>query len=248
MNNLNNRKISVIIPCFNEEKTISQNIKKVFNYLNGRFTNFEIIVVNDGSTDKTLTQLKTLQLNIPLKIINHQINEGKGKAIKDGALHSQYNLLLFLDADLAIPIEELDKFLKELNNGYDLVIASRFLPGSKKILPVKWYREIMEKIFRILRIIILNEYEIKDTQCGFKLFTKEVAQKIFPISKIDRFAFDAELIFLAKKLNFKIKELPTTLQNPIESHVNFFYDPLNMFFDLIRIKLNYLFKKYHLLL
>ena len=145
---------------------------------------------------------------------------------------------MFLDADLAIPIEELDKFLVEIKNGYDLVIASRLVPGGKVIQKVLWYRIIMEKAFRIIRTIIINNYKVKDTQCGFKVFKREAAMKIFPLVTIKRFAFDSEIIFLAGKYKLKTKELPITLQNPIRSHIRIFRDPFNMLCDLFKIRIN----------
>jgi dolichyl-phosphate beta-glucosyltransferase len=241
---MNKEKISVVIPCFNEERGIYANIKKIFQYLEENFENFEIIAVNDGSTDKTLDELKKIQAEIPLAIIDNETNQGKGKVVIDGILKSNNDIVMFLDADLAIPIEELQKFLVEINNGYDMAIASRFVPGGKVIQKVLWYRIIMEKAFRIIRTIILNNYRVKDTQCGFKVFKREAAVKIFPQMSIKRFAFDSEIIFIAGKYKFRIKELPITLQNPIRSHIRIFRDPFNMFCDLLKIRLNDFLGKY----
>lgn len=232
------KKISVVIPCFNEEKTIYNNIKKIFHYLEAKFEGFEIIAVNDGSTDKTMEELKKLQNEISLTIIDNYENKGKGKAVKDGMLQSNHEIVMFLDADLAIPIEELEKFVAEINKGCDIVIASRFVPGGKVIQKVLWYRVIMEKAFRLIRTVVINNYKVKDTQCGFKVFKKDAAMKIFPMMTIKRFAFDAEIIFIAGENNFKIKELPIALQNPTRSHIRIFRDSLNMFFDLIKIRIN----------
>lgn len=231
-------KISVIVPCFNEERAIYQNIKKIFQYLEANFESFEMIAVNDGSTDETVRELKKVQDEISLTIIDNYTNEGKGKAVRDGILQGNGEIIMFLDADLAIPIEELSKFVAKINNGYDIVIASRFVPGGKVIRRVLWYRVIMEKMFRFIRTAIINSYEVKDTQCGFKVFKRDAAMKIFPIMTVKRFAFDAEIIFLAGKFRYKVKELPITLQNPIKSHIRIFRDSLNMILDLINIRLN----------
>lgn len=241
---MNPEKISVIIPCFNEERSIYDNIKKIFRYLEANFENFEIVAVNDGSNDKTVEELKRTHEEIPLIIVDNYVNEGKGNAVRDGMLQSNGEIVMFLDADLAIPIEELQKFIAKINNGYDIVIASRFVPGGRVIQKVLWYRVIMERAFRLIRTIIINNYKIKDTQCGFKVFKREAAMKIFPLMTIKRFAFDAEIIFIAGKFGYKIKELPITLQNPIRSHIRIVRDSLNMFFDLIRIKSNNLKGKY----
>lgn len=241
-----NQKISVVIPCFNEGKTIYENIKKINTYLAERITSFEIIAVNDGSLDNTLSELQRVQGEIPLKIINATENSGKGKVVRDGILStsSLSTAVMFLDADLGIPIEELEKFLEELNRGSDIVIASRFVPGLKVTQPVLWHRKIMEKVFRILRKIILNNWSIEDTQCGFKMFTGEAAKKIFAMATIQRFAFDSEIIFIAKKFGYQIKELPITLQNPRRSSVRIVFDPINMFASLIKIRVYDIMGKY----
>lgn len=238
------KRLSVVIPCFNEERTIRQNIKKIYNYLLNNFNTFEIIAVNDGSTDKTSLELQAVQKELPVNIIDNKKNEGKGKVVRDGILASQYEIAMFLDADLAIPIESLSNFIAEIDNGHDLVIASRFIPGLKILESVLWYRKIMEKVYRFLRMAILNNWSIKDTQCGFKVFKKSAADRIFRMATINRFAFDSEVIFIAKKFGYSIKELTITLQNPQKSHVRLFYDSINMFFSLFKIRLNDLTGKY----
>lgn len=233
-----NKSISVIIPCFNEGKTIFQNIKEINGYLARKFSNYEIIAVNDGSSDNTLSELRLVQQKVPLKIINNEINEGKGKVVRDGILAGNNEVVIFLDADLAIPIEELEKFIEELENGNDIIIASRFVPGLKILRPVLWYRKIMERVFRVLRMIILNSWRVQDTQCGFKVFRREAARRIFSMATINRWAFDAEIIFIAKKFGYSIKELPISLQNPPRSHIRIFRDSTGMFFALLKIRFN----------
>jgi dolichyl-phosphate beta-glucosyltransferase len=235
---MNSKNISVILPCFNEGKTIRQNVFHIHRFLSSKFDAFEIIAVNDGSVDNTLEELKKIHEELDISIIDNPVNEGKGNAVKDGINKSRFDTVMFLDADLGIPIEELTKFLVKINEGYDMVIASRFVPGLKIIRPVPWHRQMMEKIFRLIRMIILNNYDIRDTQCGFKVFRRNAAFEIFRRQMIKRFAFDAEIIFIAKKLKYKIKELPISLQNPPKSHVRMLRDPLNMILDLIRIRRN----------
>jgi len=232
------KKLSVVVPCFNEEKIIYENLKKIGEYLKPRFEAFEIIAVNDGSSDKTLTELQKIQKEIPLEIIDNKTNMGKGRAVRDGVMASSHELVMFLDADLGIPVEELEKFVAEFANGWDMVIASRFVPGFKVKREVLWYRKFMEKVFRLLRILITNDWNVKDTQCGFKVFRRKVALDVFSRLTVKRFAFDAELIFVANRRGYRIKELPITLQNPPESHVRFFRDPLNMTADLVKIRVN----------
>lgn len=232
------KEISVVVPCFNEGKTIYKNIKKIQDYLGSRFSEFEIIAVNDGSLDNTLAELERGQKEGPIRIINNPSNAGKGKAVKDGVTASQKEIVMFLDADLGIPIEQLDSFLEKIDQGADMAIASRFVPGMKVLVPVLWYRRMMEKIFRILRMIIINNYSIQDTQCGFKVFRREVAQNVFPRLTVNRFAFDAEVIYIALQKGYKITEVPVILENPAQSSVRLIFDPLNMISDLLRMRWN----------
>lgn len=239
-----NKTLSVIVPCYNEGPRIYKNIERIYGFLASRSISFEIIAVNDGSLDNTLEELQKIQRNIPIKIINIHINKGKGGAVTRGMLFAQNEIMMFLDADLGIPIEELEKFLPEIEKGYDIVIASRFVPGLRVKTPVLWYRRIMEKVFRILRMIILDDFSVQDTQCGFKVFSRKAALDIFPRLKIKRFAFDSEVIFLACKKKYRIKELPITLQNPRASSIRIFRDSTNMLKDLLKIRLNYILGKY----
>jgi len=239
------KKLSVVVPCFCEGKTIFENLKKIEQYLRNNFSDYELIAVNDGSSDNTSEELSRAASQIPkILVIDNKINMGKGKVVRDGVLKSAGDVIMFLDADLAMPIEDVGKFIVEIKNGYALAIASRFVPGLKVMKPVLWYRKIMEKIFRIIRMIIINNYTVKDTQCGFKVFSRKAALEIFPLTKINRFAFDAEIIFIAQKRGYRIKELPIVLQNPATSSIRIFRDSFNMFCDLFKIRLNSFLGKY----
>lgn len=237
---MKNTKISVVAPCFNEGENIRKNIKKINAYLAGKFDRYEIIVVNDGSRDNTGEELEKLREEMELKIINSAENRGKGSAVRDGILASsdENEVVMFLDSDIGIPIEELEKFIEEIKAGYDLAIASRFVPGFKAIRPVQFHRKIMEKIFRLIRLAVIGNWNVKDTQCGFKVFRREAAMKIFPRLTVKRWAFDAEIIFVADKLGCRIKELPIRLQNPPSRSLRLVGDSLNMIWDLLWIRMN----------
>lgn len=237
---MKNIKISVITPCFNEGKNIRKNIKKINDYLASRFNSYEIIAVNDGSRDNTGAELAKLQKEIDLRIIDNAENQGKGGAVRDGILASgeENEIVMFLDSDLGIPIEELEKFVAEVKNGHDIVIASRFVPGLKIVRPVQLHRRLMEKVFRIIRMAITSNWNVRDTQCGFKVFRRKAAMLIFPKLSVKRFAFDAEVIFVANKFGCRIKELPIHLQNPPSRSLRIFRDPANMIWDLLKIRMN----------
>ena len=240
---MRNEKISVVVPCYNENQNIYKNLQKIHTYLTSHFAHFEIITVNDGSKDHTLAELERSATSLHLTIINSPINIGKGDAVKKGMLASdpQSDLVMFLDADLAIPIEELGKFVDVIyEKNIDIAIASRFVPGLTVLEPVLLHRKVMEIVFRFLRAIILNDWQVRDSQCGFKVFRRPAAMKIFTQTTVTRFAFDSEVIFLARKLHFSIKELPITLCNPPKSHIRMFFDPINMFCALFAIRWNYI--------
>ena len=177
-------KISVIIPAYNEEKRIVKTIKRISEYMSDKFPDYEIIVVNDGSKDNTVKVVEDLDLE-KVRVLNNPGNRGKGYAVRNGMLNSDGDVRLFSDADLATPIEELDKFMPYFKEGYDIVIGSRALKESNIEKHQPFYRELMGKTFNFLvqRITIKG---IKDTQCGFKAFTKEAAKRVFEKSLIDR--------------------------------------------------------------
>lgn len=239
--------ISVIIPCYKEAEVIEQNLRTVDDYLKSRFERYEIIVVVDGSPDATkhnIERLAVTEPGIPLRLITFRSNHGKGAAVKSGVLASKHDLVLFIDADLTIPIKELDKFLSALHSA-DIAIASRLVSGSYFEETPPWYRHLMARGFHLLQILILGNFEFSDTQCGFKLFRRDAALALFRKLTVKRFAFDAELLFLAQKYNYKIAILPVTIRkDPRNTNVSLLRDPLNMFFALLKIRFNDLTQRY----
>lgn len=239
--------ISIVIPCHKEAEVIETNILTVNEYLRGLFDRYEIIVVTDGSPDGTsdaIDGLVKIHSDIPLTHIRFAENRGKGAAVKAGVLASRFETVLFMDADLTIPIEELDEFMSALGQS-DIAIASRLAPGAKFEEPVPWYRVLMARGFHLLQILILGNFEFSDTQCGFKLFRRNVALDIFRRITIRRFAFDAELLFLAKHLDYRVAILPVTVRkDPRDTNVRIVRDPIDMLFSLLQIRLNDLLGRY----
>jgi dolichyl-phosphate beta-glucosyltransferase len=239
--------ISVVIPCFNEEQVIAENLRKAAAYLASRFETFEIIAVSDGSTDGTVREIRKVREELPeaaIKVVANPENQGKGAAVKAGVLESRYETVMFLDADLTIPIEELDTFLPHLERN-DIAIASRLLPETVFEEKVPWYRSVLAKGFQLAQAAIVGNFDVLDSQCGFKVFTRTAALDIFPLLTVQRFAFDAEVLFLARRFNYAVKQLPVTVRkDDRESHVRLLGDPVNMLFDLIRIRINALLGKY----
>jgi len=224
--------ISIIIPAYNEERRIVDTLNKIKAFLDGK--DYEIVVVNDGSKDRTVEVVEELH-DDHIRIINNPGNKGKGYAVRNGMLHAKGDLLLFSDADLSTPIEELEKLLPFVKEGYGIVIGSRAMKESDIKVHQPFYRELMGKFFnKIVGLVAVKG--IKDTQCGFKLFTREAADKIFKLQKLDGFSFDVELLYLAKKLGFKIKEVPIVWINDEDTRVSTIKDSAKMFFDLFKIR------------
>lgn len=244
---MSSSEISVILPCHKEAEVIHENILAVSKFLQQRFVRFEIIVVTDGSPDGTSEiahQVHREHPEIPLKIFSFTQNRGKGAAVRAGILKSSYDPVMFIDADLTIPIEELNTFLPALDNA-DLVIASRLLSGSYFEEPSPWYRVLMARSFHLLQILLLGNFEFSDTQCGFKLFRRAAALDLFGRSSINRFAFDAEILFLATKRNYKVAVLPVIIKkDPRNTNVRFFRDSINMIFALLKIRWNQIIGRY----
>lgn len=243
------QEISIIIPCYKESAVIEGTIAAIFSYLHENFERFEIIVVTDGSPDDTPEKVKSFgqrHSEIPLKLISFKKNRGKGAAVKEGVLASQYELVLFLDADLTISIEELGKFLPAIETS-DIAIASRLVPGSIFEERTPWYRTILARGFFFLQMLLLGNLKYSDTQCGFKLLRKDVARELFERVLIKRFAFDAELLFLAKKMNFSVTVLPVTIKKDARNtNVHVLRDPFDMFFALLKIRSNFWFGYYNI--
>lgn len=238
--------ISVVIHAFNEADRLPPTIRKIWEYLNKNFNKFEIIVVDDGSRDSTASEVESLIKTMKgIKLLRNNTNIGKGCSVKTGVLASSGNIILITDADLSTPIEELEKLAEWVNRGFDIVIGSRGLKDSDIAIRQPWYREKMGKIFNLLvRAVIIGDF--KDTQCGFKLFRGSVAKEVFKKSIINGFSFDVEILSIASRSGFSIKEVPVRWLNSPHSTVSIFRDPLIMFFDLVRIRLNHMLNIYNI--
>ncbi|MCI4444401.1 MAG: glycosyltransferase family 2 protein [Candidatus Aminicenantes bacterium] len=231
-----NPALSIIIPAYNEEKRLGLTLRKIIDYFNSRKIQAEIIVVDDGSSDRTAEVAHEILTEWPAsKVIIQQKNKGKGAAIKEGVLKASGELILYTDADLSTPIEEIEKFLPLTAEGYDVVIGSRALPGSAIRKRQSWIREHMGKAFNFLvRLMLIKG--IKDTQCGFKLFRREAARKIFTQLECQGFAFDVEVLWLAQKFGYKIAQVPVVWVNSPESKVMLFRSSIRMFLDLLKMR------------
>ena len=229
--------LSIIIPAYNEEKRIGKTLSGIWDYMVDKRYGYEVIVVDDGSTDGTVSEAEKSRLAIEnkIRVIKNGVNRGKGFSVKNGISNSRGEYILFSDADLSTPIKELDKLFSIMAGGYDAVIGSRALKGSDVRIHQPWYREIMGKIFNLfIKILLFREFN--DTQCGFKLFKGDMVREIAREMRIDGFAFDVEMLYLAKIKRYKVREEGVAWENSADSKVKLFRSPVNMFLDIFKIR------------
>ncbi len=237
--------LSVIIPAYKEERRLPKTLKEINKYLSKQDYNYEILVVDDGSPDKTSEVAQSLVSEIKnLKPTGYQKNRGKGYAVRFGMLEAKGKYRVFTDADNSTSIDQVEKMFPEFEAGFDIVIGSRNVKGAVLDPPQPWIRKVVTgESFKLLRKILVGLWGIQDTQCGFKGFKDEVVEKVFPKCKIDRFAFDPEILVLCKRVGYKIKEIPIYWKNDLESKVKF-KSMVKMGLDLIKIRLNLLKRVY----
>ena len=236
--------LSVIIPAYNEEKNIEKTVRSIFGYLKEKIPEHEIIVVTDGSTDRTADITRLLKTEIStLELVEFKNNRGKGFAVKTGMLKARGDFRLFTDADNSTTIDHVEKMMSYFQKGFDVVIASIAVRGHKVATGSEpAWRRIFGKLGNLF-IQIMAVPGIHDTQRGFKIFTVEAAEKIFSKMTIERWGFDVEALALARKFGFKIKEVPVNWKNAPESHVG-----LKAYFQVlmetVKIRRNLIIKKY----
>lgn len=232
------RTYTIIIPAYNERERITSTLDKVLAYIASERWRAEIVVVNDGSRDDTaeiVTQYA--QSNPAVRLIENPGNRGKGYSVRNGVLHALGDVLLFTDADLSSPIYEATKLFNAIDNGADLAIGSRWLRSELQTEKQPLYRQLFGRIFNLLLRGILG-LNYKDTQCGFKAFTREAATNIFTRQKIDRWGFDPEILFLANRLKYRVEEVPVEWAHDSRSKINPLLDGFKMFLELLRIRWN----------
>ena len=224
--------VSVVIPAYNEGERIERTLTKLSQYLEKKFPRFEIIVVDDGSRDDTAEKIKRLaETNRQIMIHSHFPNRGKGFAVRQGMLRAANDAVLFTDADLSTPVEEIEIAVAELARGFPVVIASRRHAESVIARRQSVARELIGRTFNaLIRLMIGLPY--KDTQCGFKCFTRTAAREIFSRTRIDRFSFDVEVLLIARAMGYAVKEIPVRWTNAPGSKVRPLRDALKILREL----------------
>jgi len=211
--------LSVIVPAYNEEKRIGQTLEALKAYFAHKDFPYEVIVVSGASSDKTVALVREYAQTFPgLTVIDQPVNKGKGDAVKEGMLHARGKFRLFMDADNSVPVEYFDEFFPYFSQGYDVVIGSIEVAGAKIEEHAAWYRRALGHWAKLL-IRALAIWEIHDTQRGFKVFSAQAAQDIFPAQTLNRWGFDIEILVIAKTRGYKIKEVPVIWTNAGDSKV-----------------------------
>jgi len=235
--------LSVVIPVYNEEKRIINTLGSIGNFLAKQKYASEVLIVSDGSTDRTIEVVKPFAAKISnLRIIDNKENHGKGYVTRQGMLEAKGERRVFMDADNSTSLEQVDKFLPFFEQGYDVVIGDRDLKESKIAVRQSRFKEALGDFGNFL-IQSLAVPGIEDTQCGFKVFSKKASEEIFKKMTIDRWGFDIEALALALKLGYKIKTVPVTWVNDPNSKVKL-SGYINTFVELARIKWNLMTGKY----
>jgi dolichyl-phosphate beta-glucosyltransferase len=236
--------LSVIIPAYNEEALILSTLDCLYSYLSARTETFEILVVDDGSRDKTVEFVQGLQKkNDRVRLLINPQNMGKGFSIRRGVFESRGQMIIFTDADLPYKLDAIDGFLKALQNGCDLAIGSRVLPGSE-VRGVPMLRYVAGQIFSWMVQAVLFQ-GLPDTQCGFKSFKTEAAKEIFRRLTIGGFGFDVEMLFIARKQKYAIQPVPVhMIEHRQRSRVRLMTDSVKMFANLFTVRWNDMQGKY----
>jgi len=225
--------LSIVIPARNEAQRLPSTLEKVERYLGGRRMEWELLVVDNGSRDETPRLVEDLARKNPRVKLIREPRPGKGAAVKAGMLAAQGEAVIFSDADLSCPIEEEGKLREALAKGYDIAIASRRLPESQVEKTLK--RRIMSALFNwIVQLLALPG--IRDSQCGFKAFRREAARRVFGASRVDGFAFDVEILFLALRSGGRIVEVPVRWSQSEGTRVHALRDAVRMVRDILRFR------------
>jgi len=235
---------SIVIPAYNEGTRLRRTLERVLSYVHGQGWDAEVLVVNDGSRDNTAEIVRSFAAKDPIvHLIENPGNRGKGYSVRNGMLNAQGRIVLFTDADLSSPIEEATKLFSALEAGADIAIGSRWLRAETQTQRQPLHRQVFGRIFNLLLRMTLGLH-YADTQCGFKAFKRAAAQAIFPRQKIERWGFDPEILFLARKFGFEVKEVPVAWGHSGETRINPVIDGARMFQEMLHIRWNSMSGKY----
>jgi dolichyl-phosphate beta-glucosyltransferase len=229
---------SIVIPAYNERLRIGQTLERVLECVHSHGWNAEVLVVNDGSRDNTAEIVKDFAAKDPIvRLINNPSNRGKGYSVRNGMLQASGAIVMFTDADLSSPMEEAELLFAAIRQGADIAIGSRWLEVKRQTLRQPFYRRFFGRCFNMVTRMIMA-LPFADTQCGFKAFTREAAHTVFQLQQIERWGFDPEILFIAIKRGFVIREVAVTWGHDERSRISYLKDGLKMLQELVFVRWN----------
>ena len=235
---------SIVIPAYNEEERLGPTLDRVLAFARGNGWRAEIIVVNDGSRDRTAEIVRSYERNTGIvRLLENPGNRGKGYSVRNGVLNATGEFILFTDADMSSPIEEASKLLQALAGGADIAIGSRWARSELQTRRQSLARQFLGRVFNLLLRLLLR-LDFKDTQCGFKAFRREAARAVFPLQRVEGWGFDPEILFLANQFGFRMVEVPVRWGHDTRTRINPLLDGARMVSDMLLIRWNSISGKY----
>lgn len=235
---------SIVIPAYNEKARIGKALDDVVHAVEANQWNAEVIVVDDGSTDSTAAIVKGVSKKYPfVRLLSNGVNRGKGYSVRNGMLHATGDIVLFTDADLSAPIDEAQRLFDAIHQGADVAIGSRWLDRGRQTVHQPLYRRFFGRCFNLVTRMIMR-LPFADTQCGFKAFTCQAAQTVFQLQQIERWGFDPEILFIALKRGYVVREVAVTWGHDERSRISYLKDGMQMLKELLLVRWNALIGTY----
>jgi glycosyltransferase involved in cell wall biosynthesis len=233
---MNSLSYSIVVPAYNEQERIGASLERILAHIEWEGWRAEVIVVNDGSRDRTAEIVAGYRKQNPaVRLLENPGNRGKGYSVRSGMLSAQGDVILFTDADLSTPIEEASKLFEAIAVGADVAIGSRWLESRTQTQRQPLHRQLVGRVFNLVLWMILR-LNYKDTQCGFKAFRREAGHRLASLQQIERWGFDAELLFLARKNGMKVAEIAVAWAHDHRSKIRVFRDGFRMVADLLIVR------------
>jgi dolichyl-phosphate beta-glucosyltransferase len=227
-----------IVPAYNESERLAISLPKILDYVHKQQLRSEIIVVNDGSTDDTAEIARRFMAeNADVRLVENPGNRGKGYSVRHGMLQAQGDVMLFTDADLSSPIYEASKLFAAIENGADVAIGSRWLQADLQTERQPWHRQLYGRVFNLALQLTLG-LKYRDTQCGFKAFSRSAVKTIFARQRVERWGFDPELLFIADKFHLRTVEVPVEWAHDHRSKISPVRDGLKMALEMLAVRWN----------
>ena len=230
--------LSIVIPAYNESARIGETLERVLGCVAAQNWDAEVLVVDDGSKDDTAAIVQRWMTVHPrLHLVKNPGNRGKGYSVRNGLLQAAGEIVMFTDADLSAPMEEAERLLAALADGADVAIGSRWMDRTRQTIHQPLYRQFFGRCFNWITRTVMG-LPFKDTQCGFKAFKRSAAQVIFRLQRIERWGFDPEILFIARKLKYVIREVPVTWGHDERSRMSYLKDGMKMLEEMVLIRVN----------